>query len=185
MSTTAIALATDYANLQQLVETSDELTPEMIADTLEGIEGELADKLDAVYSHVRNLQGQAKTCGDEAARLSARAKSFNNKADSIRKFVLSCILAAGKDGIKTAKNTFTARAGSESVVVDNAEMLPDDLVNVTTDVAPDKKAIKERFKEAEAAAAEIIARGEEPPTELLNPVPGAHIEIGERTLQVR
>ncbi|CAI1876625.1 Siphovirus Gp157 [Serratia fonticola] len=48
MSTIAIALATDYAKLQQLVETSDELTPEMIADTLEGIEGELADKLDAV-----------------------------------------------------------------------------------------------------------------------------------------
>ena len=31
MSTTAIALAADYAKLHELVETSDDLTPEMIA----------------------------------------------------------------------------------------------------------------------------------------------------------
>lgn len=42
MSTTAIALAADYAKLHELVETSDDLTPEMIADTLEGIEGRWA-----------------------------------------------------------------------------------------------------------------------------------------------
>lgn len=32
--TTAIALAADYTNLLQLLESSDELTPEMITDTL-------------------------------------------------------------------------------------------------------------------------------------------------------
>jgi putative heme iron utilization protein len=45
---TAIALANDYSSLLALLETSEDLTPEMIADTLEGLEGELADKLDAV-----------------------------------------------------------------------------------------------------------------------------------------
>ena len=43
---TAIAIAKEYASLIDLLETSDELTPEMIADTLEGMEGELGDKLD-------------------------------------------------------------------------------------------------------------------------------------------
>ena len=52
--TTAIALAADYTNLLQLLESSDELTPEMITDTLEGIEGELADKLDAIMVIARN-----------------------------------------------------------------------------------------------------------------------------------
>lgn len=42
MSTTAIALAADYAKFHELIETSDDLTPEMIADTLEGIEGRSA-----------------------------------------------------------------------------------------------------------------------------------------------
>ena len=94
-------------------------------------------------------------------------------------------MAAGQDTVKTAKNTFTARKGAINVVIDNVDLLPDELVTVQTVVAPDKKAIKEAIESAEAAAAQISADGGEIPEELLNPVPGAHIEIGERSLQVR
>ncbi|HDJ1439746.1 siphovirus Gp157 family protein [Serratia rubidaea] len=166
MSITAIALASDYAKLQQLVETSDELTPEMIADTLEGIEGALGDKLDAAFVHVRNLEGLAKTVDGELKRLADRKKSFESRAKSIREYVLNCLLASGQDKIKTTTNTFTARKGGASVVIDNADLLPDELVTVQTLVTPDKKAIKV-----------AIDSGED--------VKGAHIEIGERSLQVR
>lgn len=166
MSNTAIALATDYAKLQLLLETSDDLTPEMISDTLEGIEGSMAEKLDATYAHVRNLEGMAKTCAEEASRLNERKKSFDNRAKAVKKYVLSCLLAADLDKLKTAHNTFTARKGAASVVIDNEELLPDELVTVQTLVAPDKKAIKE-----------ALENGVD--------VPGAHIEIGERSLQVR
>ncbi|QPT15445.1 siphovirus Gp157 family protein [Serratia rubidaea] len=166
MSITAIALASDYAKLQQLLENSDELTPEMIADTLEGIEGALGDKLDAAFVHVRNLEGLAKTVDGELKRLADRKKSFENRAKSIREYVLNCLLASGQDKIKTTTNTFTARKGVDSVVIDNADLLPDELVTVQTLVTPDKKAIKV-----------AIDSGED--------VKGAHIEIGERSLQVR
>lgn len=166
MSVNAIALASDYAKLQALVETSDELTPEMIADTLEGIEGALGDKLDAAFIHVRNIEGQAAILAEEIKRLTERKKSFENRAKSIRKYVLTCLLASGQGTIKTTANTFTARKGTASIVVDNADMLPDELVTVQTVVSPDKKAIKE-----------AIENGVE--------VKGAHIEIGEPSLQVR
>lgn len=52
------------------------------------------------------------------------------------------------------------------MVIDNADLLPDELVTVQTLVTPDKKAIKV-----------AIDSGED--------VKGAHIEIGERSLQVR
>ena len=123
-STTAIAIAADYQNLLQLLESSDDLTPEMIADTLEGMEGELADKLDSIMVIARNNLG-------------------------------------------------------------NADLLPDELVNTQVVISPDKKAIKEAIESAQAAAAQITADGGEIPEELLNPVPGAHLEIGERSLQVR
>lgn len=70
-------------------------------------------------------------------------------------------------------------------MIDNDELLPDELVTVQTLVTPDKKAIKEAIESAQAAAAQITADGGEIPEELLNPVPGAHLEIGERSLQVR
>ena len=166
MSTTAIALAADYAKFQELIETSDDLTPEMIADTLEGIEGALGDKLDGAFTYVRNLEGLAKTVDEEIKRLTERKKSFENRAKSIRKYVLSCLLASGQDSLKTTTNTFTARKGVASIVIDNIELLPDELVTTQVLTAPDKKAIKE-----------AIENGVE--------VAGAHIEIGERSLQVR
>ncbi|CAI1054774.1 Siphovirus Gp157 [Serratia ficaria] len=166
MSTTAIALAADYAKFQELIETSDDLTPEMIADTLEGIEGALGDKLDGAFTYVRNLEGLAKTVDEEVKRLTDRKRSFENRAKSIRKYVLACLLASGQDSLKTTTNTFTAREGVASVVIDNVDLLPDELVTVQTLVAPDKKAIKE-----------AIENGVE--------ISGAHIEIGERSLQVR
>lgn len=182
---TAIALANDYSSLLTLLETSEDLTPEMIADTLEGLEGELADKLDAVMVVARNNIGLAKTCDDEMKRLGERKKSFESKDKALRKYILECLLAAGRDKLKTPKNTFTARQGSVSVVIDNEDLLPDDLVAVTTVIAPDKKAIKEAIEAAEATVAQIKADGGEVPEKLLNPVPGAHLEIGERSLQVR
>ena len=166
MTTTAIALANDMQKLQQLLETSDDITPEMIADTMEGIEMALADKLDAAYIHVRNLDGLAKTCDEEAKRLAERKKSFENRAKSIKQYVLNCLITAGLDKLKTTTNTFTARKGVASVIIDNEALLPDEMVAVQTLIAPDKKAIKE-----------AIENGVD--------IPGAHIEIGARSLQVR
>ncbi|EOD8967594.1 siphovirus Gp157 family protein [Raoultella planticola] len=184
-STTAIAIAADYQNLLKLLESSDDLTPEMIADTLEGMEGELADKLDSIMVIARNNLGNASTCDDEIKRLAERKKSFENKDKALRKYILSCLMAAGLDKLKTAKNTFSARKGSVNVVITNTDLLPDELVNTQVVIAPDKKAIKEAIESAQAAAAQITADGGEIPEELLNPVPGAHLEIGERSLQVR
>lgn len=163
--TTAIALATNYEKLQQLVETG-EFSPEDIADTLEGIEGELGDKLDAIMHHVRNIEGQAKTLDEESKRLSDRKKSFENQAKNLKEYALNCLLASGLDKLKTTKNTFTARAGVVRVIIDNEALLPDELVDVQTITAPDKKGIKE-----------ALENGIE--------IPGAHLEVGDRSLMVR
>ena len=55
---TAIAIAKEYASLIDLLETSDELTPEMIADTLEGMEGELGEQTGRHDGHLPQFTGQ-------------------------------------------------------------------------------------------------------------------------------
>ena len=92
--------------------------------------------------------------------------------------------------LKTAKNTFTDAQGAIRVIIDSKDKIPDEyegvsLVDVETVITPNKRAIKEVIESAEAVAAEILARGETPPAELLNPVPGAHLERGERSLRIR
>lgn len=76
--TTAIAMAADYSKLQLLVE-NGEFTAEDIADTLEGIECELGDKLDAIMLYARNLEGQAKTLDEESKRLADRKSHSKTK----------------------------------------------------------------------------------------------------------
>ncbi|EFB72009.1 MULTISPECIES: siphovirus Gp157 family protein [Providencia] len=161
----AIAIAADYDKLQQLVE-SGEFSAEDVADTLEGLEGELGDKLDAIMVHVRNIEGQAETLSKESKRLAERKNQFDNQIKNLKQYALTCLLTSGKDSLKTLRNTFTARKGTVSVVIDDESLLPDELIDVQTVTAPDKKAIKARIDKGEI-------------------IDGAHLETGARTLQVR
>ncbi|BBU83134.1 hypothetical protein EIMP300_45340 [Escherichia coli] len=138
---------------------------------------------------------------EEMSRLATRKTSFEGKEKAIRKHMLTCLQAAGLDKLKTAKNTFTDAQGAIRVIIDSKDKIPDEyegvsLVDVETVITPNKRAIKEVIESAEAVAAEILnlrrrlpreilARGETPPAELLNPVPGAHLERGERSLRIR
>ncbi|HAU4338165.1 TPA: siphovirus Gp157 family protein, partial [Serratia marcescens] len=65
MSTRTIDLAIEMKKLQALAE-DGELTPEMIKDTLEGLEGMIGDKLDATIAVVRGFEGQANVCDAES-----------------------------------------------------------------------------------------------------------------------
>ncbi|ULH13096.1 hypothetical protein MF265_10220 [Serratia marcescens] len=65
--------------------------------------------------------------------------------------------------------------------------MPDEFVESHTEVIDDVQndKIKKVLVEALKTVEEMKKKGEVPPPELLNPVPGAHLEIGATTLQVR
>jgi hypothetical protein len=167
MSTRTIDLAVEMKKLQALAE-DGELTLDMIKDTLEGLGGMLGDKIDATMSVVRGFEGQASVCDAESKRLATRKKSWDNQANLLRKYILECLITSGSDTIKTDLNTFTARKGSPSLVVDDEELLPDEYVESSTEII--SKVKKDELKKAIMAGAEIK---------------GARIEIGPRSLQVR
>ncbi|AML34642.1 siphovirus Gp157 family protein [Klebsiella aerogenes] len=164
-NTTAISIAANMNKLLALVE-SGEFTLEDISDTIEGEELALGDKFDGIMSLVRNLEGQAKTLDDELKRLSDRKKSFTGQAKNLKDYILKCMQAADLKNFKTERNTLTVRKGSLSVIIDNVDQLPDELVDVATVVAPDRKKIKE-----------AIEAGQD--------IQGAHLEVGPESLQVR
>jgi len=163
--TTAISIAANMANLKALVE-SGEFTLEQIADTLEGEELALGDKLDGVAGVSREIEGEKNMLKEEVNRLNARIKSCDNKVKSLKAYALSSMMTADIKTLKTTFNTFTVRKGSLSVIIDNADLIPDELVDVVTTVAPDKKKIKE-----------AIEAGQE--------IKGAHLEVGPESLQIR
>lgn len=167
MSNRTIDLALEMKKLQALAE-DGELTQEMIADTLEGLEGMLGDKLDAAMSVVRDFLGNAEKCDAESKRLAERKKMWANQAGMLSKYMLDCMIAAGSDSIKTATNTFSARKGSKRLIIDDEELLPDEYVESYTEII--NKVKSDELKKALQAGTEIK---------------GAHLEVGPRSLAVR
>jgi len=187
MSNRTIDLALELSKLESLAAEGGELTPEMIADTLEGIEGMLEDKFDATMSVIRDFDDKAESCKKEAARLSERKKHWDRQTYALKKYLLECLQTSGRTTFKTTLNTFTARVGSASLVIDSEDLLPDEYVESRTEIVNDiqKDKIKKVLSEALKAAEEMKKKGETPPPDILNPIPGAHLEIGPVTLQVR
>jgi Siphovirus Gp157. len=62
MNARTIDLALEISKLESLAAEGGELTPEMIADTLEGIEGMMEDKFDATMSVIRDFEAKADAC---------------------------------------------------------------------------------------------------------------------------
>lgn len=187
MRNRTIDLALEISKIESLATEGGDLTTEMIADTLEGIEGMLEDKFDATMRVIRDFDAKAETCKKEAARVSERKKHWDRQAFALKSYLLQCLQTSNRTTFKTTLNTFTARKGGVSLKIDNVDLLPDEFVESHTEVITTtrneelKKALQELSAKIEAAR----AAGEEPDPALLRAIPGAHIETGSPTLQVR
>lgn len=187
MRNRTIDLALEISKLESLAAEGGDLTPEMIADTLEGIEGMLEDKFDATMKVIRDFDVRAEACKKEAARISERKKHWERQAIVLKSYLLQCLQASNRTTFKTTLNTFTARKGSVSLKIDNVDLLPDEYVESHTEIITTTKndELKKALLELDARIEAARAAGEEPDPELLKSIPGAHLEIGSTTLQVR
>ena len=74
----------------------EDMDPQALADTLEGLEGEFDDKVESWVKCIKNLEGEAKAVKDEAKRLADRAKTIENNTKRMKETVLACLKALGK-----------------------------------------------------------------------------------------
>ncbi|WP_405424116.1 siphovirus Gp157 family protein [Pantoea stewartii] len=158
-----------------------------VVHTLEGIEGMMEDKFDATMNVIRDFEGKAEACKKEAERVGERKKHWERQVYTLKSYLLQCLQASQRTTFKTTLNTFTARKGSISLKIDDVDLLPDEFVESHTEVITKtkndelKKALLSLTQKIDAAK----AAGEEPDPELLKSIPGAHLETGPVTLQVR
>lgn len=88
-------LTAEYTSLEEWFD-DEELDEETLLDTLEGIEGEFNDKIENYCKVIKNFEANAKAIKDEAKRLQARAKTFENKIGWMKKRMLDAMEATGK-----------------------------------------------------------------------------------------
>ncbi|EBY5196079.1 TPA: siphovirus Gp157 family protein [Salmonella enterica subsp. enterica serovar Infantis] len=154
-------IANGYARLMDADFDADE-----IADTLEGMEGELTDKIEQLLAIVKNESGYAERLKEEAKSLNERAAVIQNKIENILAYIASSLEIVGKKKIRAGLHQVTVRAPSESVDITDSSALPPEYVEYETVIKADKLAIKHQLKAG-------------------NSIPGAQLKVGKPSLIIK
>lgn len=155
--TALYAIANDYRAAAEKLADLD-LDAQTIADTLEGLSGELEVKAQNVAMFVRNLETTVAAINEHTKAQQARAKSLELRAEALRDYLQRCMESTGIEKIEGPGIAIGFRKSS-AVVIDEPGLIPAEFMRKPEPPppSPDKTAISAAIK---AGAA----------------VPGAHIE---------
>lgn len=131
-----------YCAIQELLSESD-LDPQLLADTMEAIEGELEIKCENYAMVMKNLEGDIEALDNEIRRLTSRKKTLENNIKRMKEAVRDAMIATGKEKFKTELFSFSVQNNPPSVVLDTEDLdtLPNEFIRIKKE--PDKTAIKE------------------------------------------
>jgi len=133
-------IADDYKSLVALVE-SGEATQEMIADTLEGIEGMIQHKAENIVHIANDYSRTVEAIDNEVKRLNDMKKTLVNRQVSLKEYLRLNMERTGIDKIECPLFKITLRKGSQAAQINDESALPDDYVTVKTTITPDKRKI--------------------------------------------
>lgn len=119
-----------------------------IADTMEGIEGELEDKADNYARIMKELEGKSEALAKEAERLTARKKAIDNNIKALKTNLQNAMVLTDKRKFKTDLFSFSIQknGGSDPVILDvEPEKLPKAARVITT--KPDLKVMAQLLRD--------------------------------------
>ncbi len=158
-------LATEYREAAETLADMD-LDPQTIADTLESLSGDVEVKAQNVAYMVGNLEATADAIKAHREHQKQREDAIRNRAESLRRYLQSCMEMTGISKIEGAGISIGFRK-STAVAIDEPGLVPIEYMRFPEPPppAPDK-----------AEIAKALKSGKE--------VPGAHLEH-RQTLQIK
>lgn len=119
-----------------------------IADTLDGIAGDLEQKAIAVAKFARNLEAETAAIMDAIADMQSRADANVRKAQGLRKYLMDAMVAAGVRKVSCPFFVVSVRETPAAVVIDDEEAIPARFLvqQEAPPPRPDKRAIAEAIK---------------------------------------
>ncbi len=159
-------LTGQYQELAVLTENADEDMAAAVRDTMGMIEAEFNDKALAVSRIILNFDTDVSAIDAEIERLQERKRLISNRQKQIKDYLRENMEEAGITKISCPLFTITLARGREVAVIDDENQLPDELVRVKTEIAPDKSAIAAKLKAGEL-------------------VPGAHLERSQSSIRIK
>ena len=156
-------LSADLRGINELANDPD-IAPEMLADTIEGLEGMFEEKAIRVVHVVANNDSDIGEIDAEIKRLQARKKTMVNAKDRLKEYLRFNMEASGITKINSPLFNITLAKGRDSVRIDDESLLPDDYIKMA--IVPDKTLIGKAIKDG-------------------YDVPGASLSTGSSSIRIK
>lgn len=120
----------------------EDIEPEVLKDTLEGIEGEYDDKIEGYCKMIKNLEADMKAFDEEAKRLKAKKEKLAKNIERMKQTMFESLKLMNKTsaGGKVLKASIQKNGGVLPIVFD-ADAVPFEFQKVK--VEPNNEAIRE------------------------------------------
>jgi hypothetical protein len=154
-------IAAQYrADMEKLADL--ELDDQTLADTLEGMGGELEAKAQNVVFFARNLEATAAAIKEAEAQMAKRRKALENKSARMLAYVLDSMQLAGVTKIECPHFKLAVRDNPPSVDVYEPGLLPAEYMRQpeTPPAVPDKTAIAAAIKAGKEVPGAVLKRGQ-------------------------
>jgi len=139
-----------------------DMDDQTIADTLDGLTGELEVKATNVAMFVRNLEASAEAIKAAESDMNARRKAIENRAKRIRAYLQEQMQRTGISKIECPYFKLAIRDNPPSVSIDAESQIPAEFMRTPEPPppAPDKKAIAEALKAGRDVPGASLVRGQ-------------------------
>lgn len=121
-------LSQQYRELEFKLGTDEELDEtalEAIRNTLDGLEGSIEVKAQNVGAYLLNLEAWAVATKEASKKLDARAKRIQRRADAMREYIRSAMVALDMKKIEGDELTLTRKLNPPSVMIDDEAEVPE------------------------------------------------------------
>lgn len=154
---TLYQLTSDYEYLLQLMEDPD-TDPEVLADTLEAVQGEMEDKLESYIVIMKKLEAEKAMWETERNRADSYVKSIDSNITRMKTAVMDAMTATGNDKFKTEHFKLSiAKNGGYQPLKITGEVSDSFMI---LEPKPDMKRIREALEEGfELSFAHLEERG--------------------------
>lgn len=138
---------------------NEDMSPEEMRDCLDSIECAFEDKANNILAFTSGLDSDVKAIDEEIKRLQARKKTIVNRSDSFKEYLRNNMEQSGMTKITHPLFTVTLGKPMKKAVVFDSDSIPDEYVNVKTEIKPDLKLILKDLKEGVEISGAKIEEG--------------------------
>ena len=141
MNLSLYEISNDYLiACDDLMSREDDFSPQVIADTLEGMKGDVQVKCTNVAAYYKNIQRECEAMREYEVKMQARRKALEAKAEHLKIYLESSMIKCGISKITSPEFTLSIRKRPKSVFIDDASLIPECYTRMS--ITPDKVKIK-------------------------------------------